>query len=133
MISSVVVLLAVIGFLCVRNEYVQRRFPFLLSIALWGTARILMELNFQQEPTGQLEYNRTSAAAATAATCLVLCVFCLFWACYRPHPREAASLAPGAGSGSNARPNGADQDSPEERIRRLVDEVDAPPEKNHAR
>ena len=121
MISEIVVLLALLGFLCIKNEYVQRRGPFLMAIVFWGTARVLMEMNFRTEPTGELKYNWASHASVVAAGCLVACLFCIFWACWRRHPRR--KLGRISESEHSARQDETDsRETPSDRIKRLVEE-----------
>lgn len=122
MISEVVVLLALLGFLCIRNEYVQRRGPFLLSILFWGTARILMEMNFRTEPTGELKYNWASHASVLAAGCLIACLACVFWACWRRHTRHGVARVPKPDA--LVQGEEAVRETPSDRIKRLVEEVD---------
>jgi len=121
-ISEIVVLLGFLGFLCIRNDYVRRRGPFVLSILFWGAARLLMELNFKVEPTGELKYDWASVASCTAAACLVACVLCICWACWRPHRL-------GLGGDAGVQPAGGPAERPakahpEDRIRQLVEKVD---------
>ena len=121
MISEIVVLLALLGFLCIRNEYVRRRAPFVLAILLWIAARVLMEVNYKLQPTGELQYDWGSIVATVAAGCLGACLFCIFLACWRPHRRQQV--------GETGRPHAEDADRkpparPEDRIRELVEDVD---------
>ncbi len=122
MISEVVVLLGLLGFLCIRNDYIRRRVPFLLAIVFWGTARILMEINFRTEPTGELKYDWASRASVIAAACLVACLFCLFWACWRRPVRRQVGRPPSPDTPSPTTP--IRQESPTDKLKRLVEEVD---------
>ncbi|NOY81215.1 MAG: hypothetical protein GXP31_09445 [Kiritimatiellaeota bacterium] len=127
MISEIVVLLGLIGFLCIRNDYIRRRVPFLLAIVFWGTARILMEINFATEPTGEVKYDWASRAAVVAAACLVACLFCLFWACWRRPLRRPSSVGGGRPAVASDAPHTATtsrQESPTDKLKRLVEEVD---------
>lgn len=117
MISEIVVLLALIGFLCIRNEYVERRGALLLAIVLWGVTRVLMELNIRVESsTGEFQYQWASLVACVAAASLAGCLLCICWACWRG----------GRGARGPARDGAEEEDSrdemasPSERLKRLV-------------
>jgi len=125
MITEMVLLLGFLAFLCIRNDLVRRRLPFLAALFFWGAARILVEANFKLETsTGFLGYSWASLLACTAAACLFFCLLCVFWACLRE--------ARGPGSGSEQREEDEDSRSrvgagagdsttTSERIRKLVD------------
>ena len=82
MITEIVLLLGILGFLCVRNDYVMRKVPFVMAMCFWGISRILTEITFKIESvSGELRYDWGSLSACTAAGCLFFCLLCIFWAC----------------------------------------------------
>lgn len=97
MITEIVLMLGLLGFLCVRNDFIRRVPPFLLAMLFWGAARILMELTFRETMAGT-KYDWGSLTGVAAAVSLSLSLFCLFWACYvrRSHLRATAPTPGGA-------------------------------------
>lgn len=124
-LTEIVLLLGLLGFLAVRQDYLHRRIPFILSMIFWGTSRILTELTFKVEvTTGSLQYDWGSLMACSAAGCLFLCLFCIFLACLPRsgggHAQERQQVQEQDSEvGSGESPAGAD---PSRRIRELIEE-----------
>lgn len=120
MITEIVLLLGVLCFLCIRNDFVHRRRWLVCAMVFWGSSRILTELTFRPEAaTGNLRYDWGSLTSCMAAACLLLCLLCVFLACL---PRRALPR-PRADGGSDG--SGAPSTPPEpasERLKKLVDE-----------
>ena len=117
MVTEIVLLLGFLGFLAIRNDYIQRRGPFILALVFWGLTRLLTELTFR----GDTSYEWGSRSACAAAVCLFLCLSSMYWACARPlvpaHPRDSHTS-----DKPDAQTPPPPQKDPSERIRELIDE-----------
>lgn len=124
MITELVLLLGILCFLGIRNDFVHRKGWFVCAIILWGGTRILTELTFKTESmTGQMRYDWGSLTSCAAAVCIFLCLFCIFVACL-PRRRSVPQSRAGDGSeqpGSPASAAGSDADL-SERLRDLVED-----------
>ena len=95
MITEIVLLLGILGFLAIRNDYVARKGPFVMAMLFWGIARILTEITFKTDGfSGKLRYEWGSLSACAAAASLFLCLFCVFWACLRPAGKRRVTSCP---------------------------------------
>jgi len=124
MVTEIVLLLGVLCFLSIRNDFVHRRGCLVGAMVFWGSSRILTELTFKMEPmTGNLRYDWGSLTSCIAAVCLFLCLLCMFLACL---PARRPGSRPRAGGGSHD--SGSPSPSPDrdedasERLKELVDE-----------
>ncbi len=124
MVSETGILLCLLAFLCVRNDFVQRRGCFVAAMIMWGTARLLTEMSFKLQPsTGQLAYDWGSISATVAAACLFLCLLLTFCACWRRRPGLGhASQSAGPEQEATETRDDSRQD-PSERIKKLMEDA----------
>lgn len=124
MVTEIVLLLGFLCFLCIRNDYIRRRFAFVAAMVFWGVARLLTELTFKVEATsGSITYDWGSVSACIAAACLFFCLLSMFIACVAPLP---PTRLPRNEVGQQEETSGetSSQRTASERIRELVAEDD---------
>ena len=115
MITELVLLLAALCFVCIRTDYVRRGGLLVVSILLWGVARLLTELNFERAQYDPA-YTYGTLISYGAALCLVGCVLFLLAACWKPR-RPTASPPP-----VDEKPAVAPARDPSDRLRELLSE-----------
>ena len=119
MITELVLLLAFLGFLCIRTDFILRRWPFVIAILAWGAARFCTEFNFSGE-----QYTYGTFVSYGAAASLVVCLLAMFFACSRDF---SSGTGDGRGEGAGSPPAESGEptgQSPSARIENLLSERD---------
>ncbi|MCK5806008.1 MAG: hypothetical protein KAI66_24465 [Lentisphaeria bacterium] len=119
MITELVLLLGFLAFLCIRTDFISRRWVFVIAILAWGAARFCTEFNFSGE-----QYTYGTLVSYGAAAGLVVCLLAMFFACSGDAGSAKHDGQEGVGELSSGESDESPGQSPSARIESLLSERD---------